>query len=128
MISFKQVAALCGAFALLAPAPALAEWVEVSSSTQHSTLVETSSMLRDGQIVEFWDRTIRVTPNRMGLTTMQYRKAVDCTTGNYILLRTVGFHKGRMIFDESASSEELAIDPAPIPGTAGYAVYNFVCR
>jgi len=129
MISFKQVAAVFGAFALMAPAPALAEWVEVASGNNYSTIVETSSMSRNGQIVEFWDRTIRSTPNKMGATTMQYRKAVDCTSGDYILLRAIGFDiNGYMIFDRSALQEELVVDPAPVPGTAGYAVYNFVCH
>jgi hypothetical protein len=49
MISFKQVAAVLSAFALLTPAPARAEWIQVASNENTQMYIETDSIVYKGR-------------------------------------------------------------------------------
>jgi len=126
MISFKQVAALCGAIALLTPAPARAEWVQVASGDDMRIYIETDSIAHRGRDVFFVRRNLSTFPDESGSIASLSYSSIDCLTGTRATYRMVGFDvSGRVVFDENQGVTRAKAFP---PGSIGASVYNFVCR
>jgi len=125
MISFKQVAALCGAFALFAPAPALAEWVQVASNDEMRVYIETDSITSRGTDVFFVTRSLYAFPDEVGVIANVSSDSINCLTGVHATYRMIGFNgQSRVVFDEKGVGRAKAFPP----GSMGAGMYDFVCR
>jgi hypothetical protein len=126
MISFKQVAALCGAFALFAPTPALAEWVQVASNDYKRIYIETDSITSRGTDVFFIKRSLYAFPDESGAIANVSSDSINCLTGVRAIYRMVGFDVyGRVVFDENQGVTRAKAFP---PGSMSAGMYDFVCR
>jgi hypothetical protein len=128
MISFKQVAALCGAFALFAPAPALAEWVSITSTGNERIYIEDSSIERTGNLVSFWRRMQVLEIDSTGVAAKDAYQYLNCLTGNWAEQYSLLYSRsGKIVYEKKYSQREIEVLPT-IPGSASEIVYNFVCR
>ncbi len=126
MISFKKVAAVLSAFALLTPAPARAEWVQVASNDQMRIYIETDSITSRGTDVFFVMRSLYAFPNKVGAIANVSSDSINCLTGVRATYRMIGFNgSGRVVFDENQGVGRAKAFP---PGSMGAAIYDFVCR
>jgi hypothetical protein len=126
MISFKQVAALCGAIALLTPAPARAEWVQVASSDYKRIDIETDSITSRGTDIFFVTRSLYAFPDEVGAIAKVSSQSINCLTGVRAFYRIVGFNgSGRVVFNENQGVARAKASP---PGSMGASIYDFVCR
>jgi len=128
MIFFPRVAALLGAFALMTPAPALAELIPIKESATGDTYLDSDSIVQDGQYVSLWDVQTYPVPDSQGAVIRRHLMVVDCSNSAAALLRRVGFnHQEQVVYDIKFQSDQIKIDDI-YPGTVGGEIYNFVCR
>lgn len=111
---------------LFLPLPALAEWVYVASDKFTQTYIQTDSIVYEGNIVRFVKRDKNRRPDPGGAIDSLNFNGFNCTTGEAIAYRAVGFDENRqMVYDHGG---EPLVFPPPPENSRGGDIYKFVCR
>ncbi len=114
---------------LMSPVPALAEWVEVAGTRSETYYVDTDSIGKNNDAVAYWQRADSSTSNSNGATMHQAQIGVDCTTGEWVLLRSIEFNRnGSQVSDIKIPDNKMILRESYVPGTVGAAIHKFACQ
>lgn len=120
----SKLLASASAIAIMFPIPAMAEWVPITSSSLGSTQIESSSVVRTGNIVHYLQRDIENVPDEKDIIANDIYVSRDCYSGNWVVNRIVGYNSSAaVVFDITKTSTVLET----LPGTSGSAIHEFVC-
>ncbi len=89
--------AAIGTIALITPAPALAEWIPVATTSTQMIYIEPESLVRDGQYTSFWERYVSSIPDANGVAALDTYKTIDCTSGNWLRQQTIRYLQKMLI-------------------------------
>lgn len=125
-MKFQSITLTILASSLFFPLSAQAKWVYVASDESTQTYIQTDSIVYEGSIVRFVKQDKNRRPDSGGAMLSLNFNAVNCTTGERISYRAVGFDENeRIVYDDGG--EPVVSPPAPVDSRGGD-IYKFVCR
>lgn len=121
----KLVVALGCATLTALPLPVLAEWVPVADSSDGTQIqVDFDSIVRQGNLVSFWRRSVKALPDPNGVSVIGFYSSIDCSTAKLILRRSVLTDKsGNVLFNQKMYQVEYIK-----PNSGNAHLYNSVCQ